>query len=207
MNANDLKAFEAEVAAKFNAGLIRAPIHLYSGAEEQMLRVFERIDVEKDWVCCTWRNHYQALLKGVPRDLLMQEIVRGKSMVLNLPEYRVISSSIVGGIQSIATGIALAIKIKSSREKVWCWSGDMSSLTGAWSEAYRYAVAHDLPITFIVEDNSKSVLTPTQEVWGPEKWYLKGNLSLDWHEEEKLIYYKYDNTAYPHAGAGKRVQF
>lgn len=206
MNKQDLINFESEIAALFNAAKIKAPIHLYANNEENIMRVFEKIDIEKDWVCCTWRNHYQALLKGVPPDLLKQKIVEGKSMVMNLPEYKFICSSIVGGIPSIATGIALASKLKGSGEHVWCWAGDMSAETGAWSEAYRYSVAQDLPITFIVEDNELSVMTPTHEVWGSNKWYLPVQ-GLSYYESTHLIYYKYKNEKYPHAGAGIRVQF
>lgn len=206
MNKEQLVAFEEEIARLFNAAKIRAPIHLYSGNEEQMLKVYESIDIKNDWVCCTWRNHYQALLKGIPPDHLKEKIVAGKSMVMNLPQHKFICSSIVGGIPSIATGLALASKLKDTREHVWCWVGDMSAETGAWSEAFRYSVAQNLPITFIVEDNSLSVLTPTKLVWGDHKWYLPTQ-NVDWYQDKHLIYYKYANNKYPHAGAGIRVQF
>ena len=146
------------------------------------------------------------MLKGIPPELLTDRIVEGKSMVMNLPDYKFICSSIVGGIPSIATGIALAAKLKGTNEHVWCWTGDMSAETGAWAEAYKYAVAHNLPITFVVEDNELSVETPTHEMWGEEKWYLPYQNRM-WYESKHLIYYKYKNTKYPHAGAGVRVQF
>jgi pyruvate dehydrogenase E1 component alpha subunit len=206
MNKQDLIDFETEIGNLFNSAKIKAPIHLYANNEENIMRVFEKIDVKNDWVCCTWRNHYQALLKGIPPELLKEKIMQGKSMVMNLPEYKFICSSIVGGIPSIATGLALAAKLKGTTERVWCWTGDMSAETGAWSEAYRYATAQHLPITFIVEDNELSVLTPTHEVWGNEKWYLPHQNRI-WYENDHLIYYKYKNTKYPHAGAGVRVQF
>lgn len=206
ISKQDLIDFETDIGDRFNNKEIRAPIHLYANNEENIMRVFEQIDVEHDWVCCTWRNHYQALLKGVPTDLLRERIIAGKSMVMNLPEYKFICSSIVGGIPSIATGIALATKLKGTKEHVWCWTGDMSAETGAWSEAYRYSVAHQLPITFIVEDNELSVLTPTHTVWGRNKWYLPTQDQV-WYQGPHLIYYKYSNTKYPHAGAGVRVQF
>lgn len=206
MTKEDLINFEEEIGALFNAAKIRAPIHLYANNEENVMKVFEKVDAKNDWVCCTWRNHYQALLKGIPSDLLREKIIEGKSMVMNLPEYKFICSSIVGGIPSIATGLALAAKLKGSDEHVWCWAGDMSAETGAWSEAYKYSVAQNLPITFIVEDNELSVLTPTKEVWGEHKWYLPEG-GLDYYESPHLIYYKYKNEKYPHAGAGIRVQF
>jgi pyruvate dehydrogenase E1 component alpha subunit len=206
MNKDELIQFETDIANLFNAGKIRAPIHLYANNEDNIMRVFERVDVKNDWVCCTWRNHYQALLKGVHPDLLSQKIIEGKSMVMNLPEYKFICSSIVGGIPSIATGLALASKLKGTGEHVWCWTGDMSAETGAWSESFRYARAHDLPITFVVEDNDLSVLTPTSKVWGTNKWYLTQQ-NVDWYENKNIIYYRYKNLKYPHAGAGIRVQF
>jgi TPP-dependent pyruvate/acetoin dehydrogenase alpha subunit len=207
MTKQELIDFEKEIGDRFNNREIRAPIHLYDGNEDQIMRVFEKVDKEKDWVCCTWRNHYQALLKGIPKDVLRQEILAGKSMVMNLPQYKFICSSIVGGIPSIATGLALAAKLQGTNEHVWCWTGDMSAQTGAWSEAYRYSVAHDLPITFIVEDNELSVLTPTHEVWGDEHWYLPVAGNRTWYQNQHLIYYQYKNNKYPHAGAGVRVQF
>jgi pyruvate dehydrogenase E1 component alpha subunit len=206
MNKQDLIDFETDIGETFNRGEIRAPIHLYAGNEDLIMRVFEKIDVKKDWVCCTWRNHYQALLKGIPPEVIKERIMAGKSMVMNLPEYKFICSSIVGGIPSIATGLALAAKLRDTDEHVWCWAGDMSAETGAWAEAYKYARAQDLPITFIVEDNELSVLTPTHEMWGADKWYLPVQ-NRDWYKSKHLIYYKYKNTKYPHAGAGVRVQF
>lgn len=206
ISKQELIDFETEIGQAFNDKKIRAPIHLYHGNEDQIIKVFEKIDVKQDWICCTWRNHYQALLKGIPADVLRERILAGKSMVMNLPEYKFICSSIVGGIPSIATGLALAAKLKETQEHIWCWAGDMSAATGAWSEAYRYAVAQELPITFVVEDNELSVLTPTREMWGNHLWYLPEQ-DQDWYESQHLVYYKYKNNKYPHAGAGIRVQF
>lgn len=206
MDKENLIQFESLVAEKFNNAEIRAPIHLYYNNEQQIQKVFERVDVKNDWVCCTWRNHYQCLLKGVPPDKLLSKIVEGKSMVMNLNEYKIVCSSIVGGIPSIAVGIAESIKRKEEDSKVWCWLGDMSAETGAFHEAYKYSVNHSLPITFVVEDNGLSVTTPTDLIWGRDKpWYISN--VANWVEQPNLIYYKYTNTKYPHAGAGRRIQF
>jgi pyruvate dehydrogenase E1 component alpha subunit len=201
----ELIDFETEIGKRFNNREIRAPIHLYHGNEDQIMQVFNAIDIENDWVCCTWRNHYQALLKGVPKDLLRSEIIAGRSMVLNLPEYKLVCSSIVGGIPSIATGLALAARLRNTGEHVWCWAGDMSAETGAWHEAYKYSVNHQLPITFVVEDNGLAVESPTGKIWGRAVPYYA--IDADWYQDTNLIYYRYQNTCYPHAGAGVRVQF
>jgi hypothetical protein len=208
ISKSELISFEKEIGDLFNQGKIKSPIHLYSGNEDLIKEVFEEIDIQNDWVCCTWRNHYQSLLKGIPKDVVKEQILRGKSMVMNLPEYKFICSSIVGGIPSIATGIALANKLQGKEDKVWCWLGDMSAQTGHFHEAYKYAVAHDLPITFVIEDNKKSVCTPTEKVWGNERpWYLERKYTTGLLHQPHLIYYQYTNNLYPHAGAGKRVQF
>jgi pyruvate dehydrogenase E1 component alpha subunit len=215
LSAEQLIDFETKIGNLFNNKKIRAPIHLYHGNEDKMIKIFERINTETDWVCCTWRNHYQALLKGIPPVLLTEKILAGKSMVMNLPEYRFICSSIVGGIPSIAVGIALGISLRGSKERVWCWVGDMSAETGLFHEAYKYARNHNLPITFIVESNKLSVLTPTDEIWKRDIPYFIDDKdefkyatehSL-FYEQPNLLYYQYNNTKYPHAGAGQRVQF
>lgn len=209
VSKKDLIDFETHIGNLFNCGMIKAPVHLYSGNEDLISEVFEEIDIEEDWVCCTWRNHYQGLLKGIPAQVMEDNIVKGKSMVAMLPEYRFICSSIVGGIPSIAAGIALANKLQGSRSRVWCWVGDMSAETGHFHEAYKYSLNHDLPITFIVEDNKKSVCTPTPVIWGRDlPYYIDSNEYTGGILKQKnLYYYQYTNDKYPHAGAGQRVQF
>jgi len=208
MTKEELITFETEIGDLFNQGKIKAPIHLYHSNEDLMIEIFKLIDVENDWVCCTWRNHYQGLLKGIPAEVMRENIIAGKSMVANFPKYKFVCSSIVGGIPSIATGIALALSLQDKKGKVWCWVGDMSAETGAFHEAYKYSLNKRLPITFIVEDNKKSVCTPTCSVWNRERpYYLEMEYQGGLLMQQNLIYYQYNNEKYPHAGAGVRVQF
>ena len=203
LTAQDLISFEEEVAECFNSGKIRAPIHLYNGNEDKIIKIFEKVNKE-DYIFCSWRSHYQCLLKGVPRETLKKDILAGKSITLCYPEYNIFSSAIVTGSIPIANGRALAEKRKGSDSHVWCFVGDMSSETGSFHENLKYSVNHDLPITWVVEDNGKSVCTDTRKTWNTD------NLSYEEFDllqsREKVIYYKYE-TKYPHAGAGKRIQF
>jgi len=66
MQKEELIKFEEEIAEIFNSGKIKAPVHLYHGNEEQIINIFKNIKKE-DWVFCSWRSHYQCLLKGVPK--------------------------------------------------------------------------------------------------------------------------------------------
>ena len=206
-----LIAFEEDIANCFNTKQIHAPVHLYNGNEDNIIEIFKHIQKD-DWVCSTWRNHYQCLLKGVPPEELKARILKGKSMVMCIKEYNIVCSSIVGGIPSIATGIAWGLKLSNSPNRVWCFTGDMSAATGAWDEAYRYSMAHRLPIVFVIEDNGKSVETPTWHVWDDmhpsysRSYFARGKCYVE-DFRNKVIYYRYENKKYPHAGAGVRVQF
>lgn len=198
MNKKELIDFETDIANCFNEAKIKAPIHLYSNNEDQLIEIFK--DVKKDdWIFCTWRSHYQCLLKGVPPGELKQDILAGKSITLCYAKYRIYSSAIVTGNIPIANGVALDIKRKKENNHVWCFVGDMTSETGTFFENWKYAVSHDLPITFVIEDNNKSVCTETRKVWNCNSLYFE-------KENRKIIYYHYDSK-YPHAGAGQRIQF
>lgn len=199
LQAADLIAFENRIAEYFNEGRIRAPIHLYSGMENEIIEVFKQVKPE-DWVFCSWRSHYQCLLKGVPKDEIEKAILEGRSIALCFLEYQVMSSAIVGGQIPQAVGVALNLRRSNSKGHVWCFVGDMTSETGIFQTCARYSLKHNLPITFVIEDNGKSVLTDTREVWNSHTLRYQENPSTN------IISYRYTNK-YPHAGAGKRVQF
>lgn len=199
MSAEELVAFETDIASVFDDAKIRAPVHLYSGNEEQMIEVFKRIS-DKDWVLCTWRSHYQCLLKGVEPKLLKEEIINGKSIALNFKKQKVLSSAIVTGVLPISVGLGKAIKMRGSDEKVFCFVGDMTSMTGSFLECFNYCKNHNLPVYWVIEDNNKSVCTDTRKTWNTDL------LEMEKNQDEHIIYYYY-SSVYPHAGAGKRVQF
>lgn len=196
----DLIAFEEDIAAEFNSAKIHAPIHLYFGNEQACIDVFHHVRPQ-DWVLCSWRSHYQCLLKGVPPGQLKAEIMAGRSISLCFPQHRIISSAIVGGVVPIAAGIALGIKRSGEDARVYCFMGEMTAETGIAHESVKYCRNHKLPVTWVIEDNGKSVCTNTKAAWA---------LEAHWWEQEAgatdVIAYRYQNK-YPHAGAGTRVQF
>ena len=195
----ELINFENDIAKCFNNGKIRAPIHLYSGNEDFLIKFFKKIK-KNDWVFCSWRSHYQCLLKGVPPKLLKREILAGKSISLCFSKYKIYSSAIVGGTLPIAVGMALSLKRKKSKNKVFCFIGEMTSETGIAHENIKYSVNKKLPIHFVIEDNKKSVCTDTRKTWSQKK------LTFEKISNKYITFYKY-KLKYPHAGAGKRVQF
>lgn len=212
MTPEELIAFEEDIAAEFNAGKIHAPVHLYSGGERELIEIFKDIRPQ-DWVLCSWRSHYQCLLHGVPKEELKAKIMAGSSIALNFPEYRILSSAIIGGILPIAVGLGVAIKRLGGvwgQCKVHAFLGDMTAETGIFYECLKYVKNFDLPVFFHVEDNNLSVCTDTRLAWG---------LKNEWGDEIKtdaehyslyydcLTYFRYKAEKYPHAGSGTRVQF
>jgi pyruvate dehydrogenase E1 component alpha subunit len=187
------------VAAEFNAGKIRAPVHLYFGNETQIISVFQKIR-KQDWVFCSWRSHYQCLLKGVPAEQVKAEIMAGRSISLCFPEHRILSSAIVTGVLPIALGVALAVHRAKRDEKVFCFMGEMTAETGVAHECVKYARNHQLPMHWVVEDNGRSVCTDTRKAWNMNKLSFENSADAD------VTYYRY-SSKYPHAGAGQRVQF
>ena len=133
----------------------------------------------------------------VPEEVLFTDITNGKSITLIYPKYNIYTSAIVGGIVPIALGTALALKKEKKKGKVYLFMGEMTSETGSAHEAHKYAVAHDLPIKFIIEDNGKSVCTDTTKYDQLKSLLSRRNI---------VEYYQYD-LPWPHAGAGVRVQF
>lgn len=202
MNKNKLIDFENKVVELFNSGKLKSPVHLSGGNEEQVISIFQRIK-PNDWVFSTYRSHYHSLLKGVPKDWLLNWIKSNKSIHVMNKEHKIFTSAIVGGTLSIALGTALSLKMKESKDRVWCFVGDMTGHTGVFWETIKYAYNHELPITFIIEDNGLSTDTPTEEVWKvSNKSYYNTLANLF---PGKLIYYNYTRT-WPHYGTGKFVK-
>ena len=203
IDKQDLIYFEQDILECFEHKEIKSPIHLAGGNENELIEIFQDVRPQ-DWVCTTWRSHYECLLKGVPPKNLKKKIIDGYSISLCFRDYRVISSAIVGGITPIALGLAKAAKEQNKDEKIYCFIGDMSATTGIFFECWNYSVGHDLPIVWIIADNGKSVCTPTQKMWKFNRHHMDFNgVPI---EKTKIIYYQYGHT-FPHSGGGKHVPF
>jgi len=189
-----LDQFELDAKEEWESGKVLGPVHLSKGNEEQLIEIFQYVHPE-DWVFSTWRNHYHALLHGIPEKWLMDEIKRGRSMKITNKEHNFVISAIVGGIIPQALGVAMALKRKGSKRRVWCFVGDMGFETGEFHLCHKYAKNFDLPLQLVVEDNNLSTNTPTDETWG-----VKQKVPDD------VIFYEYERE-YPHHGSGAWVLF
>lgn len=193
MTKEKLLKFNEEIKELYENKLCKpSPIHLSGDNAEQLIKIFEEEKITKeDWIFSTWRSHFHWLLSGRDPEELKKQIIEGHSMHIYGDKF--FTSAIVAGISPIALGVALALKIKNSKERVFCFVGCAASMCGITIESINYAQGHDLPIKFIIEWNDKCVNASTSQIWGTK------NIN-------KVIKYDYKRE-YPHAGIGKYVMF
>lgn len=193
MTSADLIAFETRIRDLYDAGELPFLLHLAGGNESQLISVYENIK-EGDWVFASHRCHYHALLKGIPPLAVEAAIKEGKSMFIYDAARNFCCSAILGGTCGIAAGVAYALKEEGSESRVWCFLGDGAEDNGHLWEAALYAEGHNLPVTFIIEDNGRQVETTTEERRGR---HTKG---LEWLFACVRRYYY--NPTHSHAGSG-----
>lgn len=184
-----LIAFEREVADLYLDNKLPFLFHLSGGNEKQLIDIFENIK-EGDYVVSNHRSHYHALLHGIPPEELKQKIIDGRSMFIYDKKRNFFCSAIIGGTPAIAAGIAWALKNKGSTKKVWCFVGDGTEDSGHLFEAVRYVDGWNLPCTFVIESNNRSVDATNEDRWNKTADY-------EWNSPS-VIKYHY-TIPYPHA--------
>ena len=184
----ELIAFEDRIGDLYMDNQLPFLFHLSGGNEEQLIDIFKDIK-EGDYVISSHRNHYHALLHGIPPEVVEDRIKNGRSMFIYDRERNFFVSAIIGGTPAIAAGIAWALKRKGSDQKVWCFVGDGTEDNGHLSEAVRYADGFDLPCKFIIESNDRSC-----EASNADRWGKTGHPT--WNSSS-VIKYHYECT-YPH---------
>lgn len=198
-----LTAFRDRVADAFKAKKILAPVHFPGGEERHILAALADIQPH-DWLCVGWRSMYAALLKGCDPEWVFNEIICGRSMYLMSKQYRVIGSSIVGGILPIACGLAMGIKRRGGPERVYCVVGDMTATTGLFREFAQYCGGHKLPVRVVVFDNNRSTNANTAQTWGAKTPWRVWSYGTEAYID--MRHYEYERTM-PHVGCAERVSF
>ena len=154
-------------------GEIQCPVHLYSGEEAVATGVCLALSKE-DMVFGNHRSHGHFLAKGGSMAEMIAEIYgkesgcsrgRGGSMHLIDPENGVVGvTPIVAGSVSLATGSALASKIRKETKVSVAFFGDGASGEGGLFESLNFASLKKLPIIFICENNLYSTHLPVSQI-------------------------------------------
>jgi TPP-dependent pyruvate/acetoin dehydrogenase alpha subunit len=157
-----IRQFEDRVKLLFLEGIMPGTIHQCQGQEATAVGVCAALK-ENDFITSTFRGHGHALAKGLTVQEMLDELFgaisgcckgKGGSMHMgNLEKGMIPGIAIVAGGIPVATGMALAFKMRKTRQVVACFFGDGGVAEGAFHEAVNMASLWSLPVLFVCENN------------------------------------------------------
>jgi len=156
------RRFEERCAEAYALGRIGGFCHLYIGQEAVGAGAIASLR-EDDYIITTYRDHGQALARGMSPRAIMAElfgrsdgVARGKGGSMHLFD-RALNflggHGIVGGHVPLAAGVGFAIKYRGTDQVCLCFMGESVVNTGAFHEALNMASLWGLPVVFIIENN------------------------------------------------------
>jgi pyruvate dehydrogenase E1 component alpha subunit len=157
-----IRHFEAKCVELYQAQKILGFLHLYDGEEAVSVGVIEALGPE-DAIVATYREHGQAIARGIGMDRLMAEMLgklegscrgRGGSMHIFDRATRFYGgNAIVGGGLPLAVGVALGDKMQGRATVTACFFGDGAVDEGEFHESMNLASLWHLPVLFVCENN------------------------------------------------------
>lgn len=168
-----IRQFEDRVKSLFLEGIMPGTIHQCQGQEATAVGVCAALK-ENDFITSTFRGHGHALAKGLTVQEMLDELFgaitgcckgKGGSMHIgNLEKGMIPGIAIVAGGIPVATGMALAFKMRKTQQVVACFFGDGGVAEGAFHEAVNMAALWRLPVLFICENNLYGASTRIDQV-------------------------------------------
>ena len=157
-----IRHFESKCVELYQAQKILGFLHLYDGEEAVSVGVIEALTPE-DAIVATYREHGQAIARGIGMDVLMAEMLgkqegccrgRGGSMHIFDRSTRFYGgNAIVGGGLPLAVGVALGDKMQGRKTITACFFGDGAVDEGEFHESMNLASLWRLPVLFVCENN------------------------------------------------------
>jgi pyruvate dehydrogenase E1 component alpha subunit len=154
--------FEQKCAEVYRIGKIGGFCHLYIGQEAVGIGSIMALR-EDDLVITAYRDHVQAMVKGISPEEVMAELygraggnVGGKGGSMHMFDaargfYG--GHGIVGGQIGVGTGMAYAQKYKGTDGVTLCFFGEAAVNQGIFHESLNMAQLWKLPVIYICENN------------------------------------------------------
>src|SRR5437870_9672047 len=168
-----IRRFEEKAAEAYALGKIGGFCHLYIGQEAVAVGSVAALR-DDDYVICSYREHGQALARGVSANAVMAELFgkatgcskgKGGSMHLFDVGKRFLGGhGIVGGHIPLAAGIGFAIKYQGGDQVCLCYFGEAAVNIGAFHETLNMASVYHLPVIFCCEHNRYGMGTAFERV-------------------------------------------
>jgi len=157
-----IRRFEEKAAEMYSLQKIHGFLHLYIGEEATGVGAMQAF-TQQDNIVATYREHGQALARGMPARVLMAEMFgkatgcshgHGGSMHFFDVSRRFYGGyAIVGGGLPVAVGLALADKMQNRQAITGCYFGDGAVAEGEFHESMNLAALWKLPVVFLCENN------------------------------------------------------
>lgn len=168
-----IRLFEDNAVKLFNQGLVRGPMHVYTGEEAVAVGACTNLN-DDDLITSTHRGHGHCIAKGGKTDKMAAELLakgtgyckgKGGSMHIADPDIGILGANgIVAGGMGIAAGSALSSKMRGTDQVTICFFGDGATNEGAFHEALNMAAIWDLPVVFVCENNLYGLTGPADEM-------------------------------------------
>ena len=176
------RRFEEKCAQLYQMGQIGGFCHLYNGQESVSTGSIHAINSD-DYVITAYRDHAQAISKGVDPKAIMAELLqkytgttkgKGGSMHIFDHEKNFLGGhAIVGGHIPLAAGVAFAAKYRNERRVCLCFMGDGATNIGSFHEALNLASLWKLPVIYIIENNLYGMGTAVERASAVEDLHKK----------------------------------
>jgi len=157
-----IRRFEEKAGEAYALGKIGGFCHLYIGQEAVAVGTMAALRPD-DYVLTTYRDHGQALARGMSSRSVMAELFgkaagcsagKGGSMHLfDVSKNFLGGHAIVGGHIPLVTGVAFAIKYREGDQVALGFFGEAAVNNGAFHEALNMAALWRLPAIYICENN------------------------------------------------------
>jgi pyruvate dehydrogenase E1 component alpha subunit len=168
-----IRHFEEKAAEAYALGKIGGFCHLYIGQEAVAVGSLAALR-DDDYVISSYREHGQALARGVPPNAVMAELFgkatgcskgKGGSMHLFDAGRRFLGGhAIVGGHIPLAAGLGFAIRYRGGDQLCLCFFGEAAVNIGGFHEALNMASVYKLPVIFCCENNRYGMGTAFERV-------------------------------------------
>src|SRR3954471_21677069 len=177
-----IRRFEEKCAESYSLGKIGGFCHLYIGQEAVGVGAISALRPD-DYVLTSYREHGQAIAKGMSPDPVMAELYgksggcshgKGGSMHLFDVDLGFFGGhAIVGGQIPLATGVAFAAKYQETDRVALCFFGEAAVNQGAFHESLNMAQLWKLPCIYICENNMYGMGTSLQRAMSFQNVALK----------------------------------
>jgi pyruvate dehydrogenase E1 component alpha subunit len=164
-----IRLFEQRITELFQQGRLPGFLHVSIGQEAVPTGVCAHLR-SNDYISSTHRGHGDVIAKGARLDRMMAELYgkktgyckgKGGSMHIADLELGILGANgIVGAGIPIATGTALAFKMRRTDQVAVCFFGDGGANTGAFHEGLNIASVWNLPVVFVCQNNQYAESTP-----------------------------------------------